>query len=188
MWNNHLRIYQLGDIVYNMKNKKGYLVKRVKITPIFANITHQLKIKTKLLIETKMPFFFSPTLTTSSILLHLQNDSSYFPKSSSHHFLLLHYLPLVHKTESSSPLQLHLQNESSFSSSSSISLSSFDVQNEKSHISFKNPIKFLVYPLILCFILNPWKNCYSIFSSYLILYLQARRKQWVHWRVIREKD
>ena len=53
-----------------MKNKKGYLVKRVKITPIFANITHQLKIKTKLLIETKMPFFFS--------LQHLQLLLFYF--------------------------------------------------------------------------------------------------------------
>ena len=107
--------------------------------------------------------FFPPTHTTFPLLLHLQNDSSYFPKSFSHHFLLLHYLHLVHKMESSYPLPLHLQNDSI----SFIIFFYFIIfiwcTKWKSHISFKNPRKFLVYPLILCFIPNPWKNCYSIF-------------------------
>ena len=74
-----------------------------------------------------------------------------------------HYLPLVHKTERSSPIPLHLQNDSS----SFIIFFYFIIflwcTKRKSHISFKNLRKFLVYPLILCFIPNPWKNCYSIF-------------------------
>ena len=53
-----------------------YLVKGVKITPIFAKITHRSKIQKMTRLRQKYPsFYFPPTLTTSPLLLHLQNNS-----------------------------------------------------------------------------------------------------------------
>ena len=153
------------------------MVKGVKITPIFANITHRSKNTKADLVETKMSFFFF-----LSNIYNFSSSASFieqlliFSKNFSHHLLLLHYLPLVYKREMSSPLPLHLQNESSFFIIFFYFIILLWCIKWKSHISFKNPRKFLLYPLILCFIRNPWKNCYSIFSSYLILYLQTRRK------------
>ena len=57
-----------------------YLVKGVKITPIFAKITHRSKIQKVTRLRQKYPsFYFPPTLTTSPLLLHLQNNSLSLP-------------------------------------------------------------------------------------------------------------
>ena len=57
-----------------------YLVKGVKITPIFAKITHRSKIQKMTRLRQKYPsFYFPPTLTTSPLLLHLQNNSLSLP-------------------------------------------------------------------------------------------------------------
>ena len=56
-----------------------YLVKGVKITPIFAKITHRSKIQKMTQLRQKYPSYFPPTLTTSPLLLHLQNNSLSLP-------------------------------------------------------------------------------------------------------------
>ena len=116
----------------------------------------------------KCPYsFFSPTHTTSHfpfpLIYNFSSSASFTKRLFIFSLLLLHYLHLVHKTERSSTLPVHLQKESS----SFIIFFYFIIflwcTKWKSHISFKNLRKFLVYPLILCFIPNPWKICYSIF-------------------------
>ena len=116
----------------------------------------------------KCPYsFFSPTHTTSHfpfpLIYNFSSSASFTKRLFIFSLLLLHYLHLVHKTERSSTLPVHLQKESS----SFIIFFYFIIflwcTKWKSHISFKNLRKFLVYPLILCFIPNPWKNYYSIF-------------------------
>ena len=89
----------LTSIIYKLI--LGYLVKEVKITLIFANISHRLKSKTKLLIETKMPFFF--------FLSNTYNFSSF----------------------TSFTEWLFIFSKKILSSSSSTSLSSFGAQNGK---------------------------------------------------------
>ena len=86
-----------------------YLVKGVKITPIFAKITHRSKIQKMTQLRQKYPSYFPPTLTTSPLLLHLQNNSLSLPseieKKKSHLLLLFHSFPLAHRIENSSFLQ-----------------------------------------------------------------------------------
>ena len=170
------------------------MVKRVKITIIFVNITTNQKAKKKWpdwdknvlilfsLQHIQLLISLSPSFTISLLLLHLQNDSSYF--------LFFYFIIFIWCTKRKGHLlfrfiyrrSLHL------SSSSSISLSFFDVQNENLLFPSKTLENFssILSSSVSFRILG--KFVILFFSSYLIFYLQAQRKQWVHWRVIREKD
>ena len=155
------------------------MVKGVKTTPIFANITHQSKNKKVDLVETKMSFFF-----------FLSNTYNFSSSASFTERLLIYSKKFL-------------------SSSSSTSLSSFSAQNGKvisfstsfteRVLIFHHHLLFHYLPLMhktknLIFPSKTLENFSSIisssvsfrilekivilfFSSYLILYLQARRKQ-----------
>ena len=120
----------------------------------------------------------SPSFTISLLLLHLQNDSSYF--------LFFYFIIFIWCTKQKGHLLFRFIYRRSYhlSSSSSISLSSFDAQNE--NLIFPSKTLEILSSIISSFV-SFWilrKIVILFFSSYLILYLQARMKQWVHWRMI----
>ena len=113
----------------------------------------------------------SPLFTTSHLLLHLQNGSSYF--------LFFYFIIFIWCTKQKDHLLFRFIYRRSYhlSSSSFISLSFFDAQNENLIFPSKTleNFSFILSSSVSFGILG--KIVILFFSSYLKFYLQARMKQ-----------
>ena len=154
------------------------MVKGVKTTPIFANITHQSKNKKVDLVETKMSFFF------------LSNTYNFSSSASFTERLLIYSKKFLSSSSSTSLSSFSAQNGKviSFSTSFTERVLIFHHHLLFHYLPLMHKTKNLIFPS------KTLENFSSIisssvsfrilekivilfFSSYLILYLQARRKQ-----------